>query len=68
VREARRLDLMRVGLHDAEPLVGLNEIGMDPFRPGKGSGSASGDEPDVTQLLRMRTASEERNEGIVLRH
>ena len=63
--EVGGLDLVPVGLVDAQRAVGLDEIGVRPLRPGLVDGLAGGNGAHMTQLFRVRATAQQRNQGVM---
>ena len=68
VGEFGGMDLVAVGLVNAERSVGVHQIGVGPLGPRRVHGPAGGDGAHMTELFRVRAAAQQRNQGIMWVH
>ncbi len=66
--EVGGLDLVPVGLVDAERAVGVHHVGVDPLGPRRVHGLAGGDGAHMAELFRVRAAAQQRNQGLMRVH
>ena len=65
VGEVGGLDLVPVRFVDAQGAVGGHQVGVGPIRPRLVDGLACGDGVDMTQLLRVRAAAQQRDQRVM---
>jgi hypothetical protein len=65
VGEVGGLDLVPVRLVDAQGTVGGHQVGVGPIRPRLVDSLACGDGVDMTELLRVRAAAQQRDQRVM---